>query len=32
MSLKPLDAEPPCQPDLRTVLNPLFSRTACLKC
>ena len=30
-SLNPLDADPPFQPDLRKLLNPLFSRTACLK-
>jgi cytochrome P450 len=31
MSLNPLDSDPPYQPDLRKILNPMFSRTACLK-
>ena len=31
MSLNPLDADPPYQPQLRKILNPLFSRTASLK-
>jgi cytochrome P450 len=30
LSLNPLDADPPYQPDLRKVLNPLFSRSASL--
>jgi cytochrome P450 len=31
MSLNPLDADPPYQPDLRKVLNPMFSRSALMK-
>jgi cytochrome P450 len=31
MSLNPLDSDPPYQPDLRKILNPMFSRSACLK-
>lgn len=31
LSLNPLDADPPYQPQLRKILNPLFSRKASLK-
>lgn len=31
VKLNPLDADPPFQPDLRKILNPLFSRTFLLK-
>lgn len=31
LSLNPLDADPPYQPQLRKILNPLFSRKAALK-
>lgn len=31
LSLNPLDSDPPYQPDLRKILNPMFSRNASLK-
>lgn len=31
VTLNPLDADPPLQPDLRKLLNPLFSRAALMK-
>ena len=31
VTLNPLDADPPFQPDLRKILNPLFSRTYLMK-
>lgn len=31
VTLNPLDADPPFQPDLRKILNPLFSRTFLMK-
>jgi cytochrome P450 len=31
VTLNPLDADPPFQPDLRKILNPLFSRTFVMK-
>jgi cytochrome P450 len=31
VALVPLDADPPLQPDLRKILNPLFSRTFLMK-
>src|SRR5271156_1776366 len=31
LSLNPLDADPPYQPQLRKILNPMFSRNASLK-
>jgi len=31
VALNPLDADPPLQPDLRKILNPLFSRTFLMK-